>query len=75
VRNQRDATRVSQYLAATKEVFKRGGDLSKLKKFEGQYIVDADGVKHHLETDPQAIYDAHERIEHPEVAQDVYRWR
>jgi len=74
VRNQRDARRVSQYMAATKEVFKRKGDLSRLKQFEGKYIIDADGNKRYFETDPQKLFDIQERIEELELVPEWYRW-
>jgi hypothetical protein len=72
VRNQRDARRVSKYMAAAKKVLK--GDTKELKKFTGKYIIDAEGKKRYFETDPQAIFDIHERIEELETIPEWYRW-
>lgn len=72
VRNQRDARRVSEYMAATKRVLR--GDDTTLQPFEGEYIIDADGRERFFETNLERIFEIHDCIENQEIIPEWYRW-
>lgn len=60
----------SQHLNAI-QAFLRTNDIDLLRQFEGQFVIDAKGTAHPLETDPNALY----RLAHAgsEVFHEVYR--
>ena len=71
VRNSNDASIIGKYYNA-KRHFLETGDASKLKQFKKIRIKDADSNIHHLETNPNKIYEIEDRKEEPE-AFEVYQ--
>lgn len=72
VRNSRDATLIAEYMNDVKKAIK--GDISVLKKYKYRVIIDADGVKHYFETDPEIILAIEDMKEDSEFYEEVYRW-
>jgi len=63
--NYEDAKIIGEYHSAVGRVLYQR-DFNALKPFEKIIIVDADGIKHTLETDPSQIFLIRQRIENPE---------
>ena len=65
VTNYKDSQIIGRYHSAIgRLLYKKDWDA--LKEFEDVVIVDSEGIKHRLETDPDQIYLIRERMEHPE---------
>ncbi len=58
VRGYEPSALVGRYMEAVKE-FLRTNDASNLQPFVGEYVIDANGVLHLLETNPNTLYRMH----------------
>lgn len=65
VKDSRHATTIGKYQNAVRR-FLETGDASILKPFKGKRVRDADGNLHTLDTDPESLYELHERREEEE---------
>ncbi len=71
VRNSKDASLIGKYHNAVKQ-FLVTGDIKLLKPFKRKVIIDANGKKHKLETDPDTLFEVAEMWEDEEFY-EIYR--
>ena len=72
IKNSRYASIIGKYQNAVKQ-FLETGDEKVLEPFRGKKIKDAKGNWHTLDTDPENLYEIHERREEEEFY-EIYRW-
>ncbi|MCA9460147.1 MAG: hypothetical protein KC550_06375 [Nanoarchaeota archaeon] len=76
INDSKQASIVGRYDNAVKKAVNRyysdERDFKDLKKFDGVFVLDSDGNKYYLETDPRKILHYKEMVEEPEFEQGVY---